>query len=86
MSGTAPISVTIRDRERLLQVADSFVGRRQEVLVRFLLHEVARAAIVASDRLSRRTAWSVNFCSASCTAPGEASGCMRISRFPGQPC
>jgi regulator of nucleoside diphosphate kinase len=56
MPGTTPIAVTIRDRERLLQVADSFVGRRQGVLVRFLLQEVARAAIVASEAIPRDVA------------------------------
>lgn len=50
---TVPIFVTARDRDRLLQVADTFVARRQDILVRFLLQEIGRASVVASAAIPR---------------------------------
>ena len=56
MPETVPIAVTVRDRERLLQVADGFIARRQGILVRFLLREVGRARVVASAEIPRSVA------------------------------
>ena len=50
---TVPICVTAIDRDRLLQVADTFVARRQDILVRFLLQEIRRASVVASAAIPR---------------------------------
>lgn len=51
-----PILVTARDRDRLLQVVDVFSARRHDVLVEFLRREIARARVVASDRIPREVA------------------------------
>jgi regulator of nucleoside diphosphate kinase len=52
----APIIVTSRDRERLVQVVDLFAAQRYDVLVEFLREELGRAAVVPSERVPREVA------------------------------
>lgn len=56
MRHSTPITVTLRDRDRLCQVVDVFSAKRYDALVDFLRFELQRATIVPSERAHRELA------------------------------
>jgi regulator of nucleoside diphosphate kinase len=52
----ASIVVTERDKDRLFQVVDLLLARRYDVLVDVLRHALARATVVAPERVPRSIA------------------------------
>jgi regulator of nucleoside diphosphate kinase len=54
MHSFTPITVTTRDKSRLLQVVDCFAAKRHGVLVEFLRGELARASVIASEDAPRQ--------------------------------
>ena len=52
----ASITITRRDRDRLLQVVDRFGGLSGGILVEFLQREIMRARVVASEGIPRSIA------------------------------